>query len=263
MRSVRFGLLLCLLLFNISVWCQQTQRTATPAPAPKDPQAVAVVNQALSAAGGTVAITGIDDFTETGSVTQDPGPNPALHGTVTIRARGFDQFRIDTNLPSGTRSESTDRRTTIRYEDGSIQELHSQPPLYPVRIALPVLHLRAALASPGLSLTYKGTVTVNGNPAYDVQVQRTLSAGMDPNSLLTRYLTIDYFIDASTSEVVMMQDTVAKGSVRQLQYSNFTPVNGITVPFSISEAIQGQTLRVFQLNRVAFNSGLQDSDFQL
>ncbi len=43
MRSVRFGLLLCLLLFNVSLWAQEpasSQRFAAPIPAPKDPQAV-------------------------------------------------------------------------------------------------------------------------------------------------------------------------------------------------------------------------------
>lgn len=263
MRSARFGLLVCLSLFSISVWGQQTQPGTAPPPAPKDPQAVSVVNQALSAAGGAVAITGIADFTETGSVTYYSGPNPALQGTVTIRGRGFDEFRIDTSLPSGTRSECINRSITMKYEDGSTRALHVQSPLYPAKFALPVLQLRAALTSPGLSLLYKGTAEVAGGLAYDVQVRRVLPESTDPNSLLMRYLTVDYFIDSSTYRVLMLQDTVPKGLPRQVEYSDFKVASGIVAPFSITETIQGQTLRVINLNLISFNSGLLDSDFEL
>jgi hypothetical protein len=263
MRSARFGLLLSILLLNVSVSAQQTQQATTPTPAPKDPQAVSVVTQALNAAGGATAITAIADFASSGTVTYYSGPNPALQGTVTIRGKGFTQFRIDTTLPSGTRSECTNGFTTMKQEDGSTQELHTQPPLYPVRLALPTLQLSAALTSPGLSLAFKGTVDLNGSSAYDIQVQRAFSGTMDPNSLRTMYLTVDYFIDVSTAHVVMMQDTVPKGSLRQIRYSDFRMINGQGVPFSISETIEGQTIRVIHLNQISFNSGLQESDFQL
>jgi hypothetical protein len=85
----------------------------------------------------------------------------------------------------------------------------------------------------------------------------------DPNSLVDKFLTFHYFIDVATSHVVMMQDVILKGVPRQIRYADFRLTNGLLVPFSISETIQGQTIRQIQLNQVTFNSGLQDSDFQL
>src|SRR6267154_4009019 len=53
MRSARFGLLLCTLLLNISGWAQAP--SSTP-PQSSDPQAVAVVQAAITALGGATAI---------------------------------------------------------------------------------------------------------------------------------------------------------------------------------------------------------------
>ena len=47
----------------------------------------------------------------------------------------------------------------------------------------------------------------------------------------------------------------------QFEFSNYQTVNGVAVPFSISETARGQALFTIQLNQVTFNSDLADSDF--
>ena len=69
MRLVRCGLLLCYFVLSVSVWARQTQQVSTPSAASRDPQAVTVLNQALSVAGGAAAITAIADYTGTGNIT--------------------------------------------------------------------------------------------------------------------------------------------------------------------------------------------------
>jgi hypothetical protein len=103
---------------------------------------------------------------------------------------------------------------------------------------------------------------VDGNPAYDIQLHRALP-GTDSNNLVSRYLDVNYFIDSSTFQIVMMQDLVPDYAPRQMRYSDFKSVGGVLVPFSISETVQGQRFRLIQLNEIKFNSGSQDSDFQL
>src|SRR5216683_4266719 len=58
MRSAGFGLLICLLLLNVSVLAQQstTSQQVSPAQPASDPQAVAVVQAAITALGGATAI---------------------------------------------------------------------------------------------------------------------------------------------------------------------------------------------------------------
>jgi hypothetical protein len=257
-----------LAIFNAPAWSKQPlppqqSQTTTPLPATKDSQAVSAVGQALTASGGITAIMAIADFTATGNVTYFSGPNPAAQGSITIRGKGLGQLRIDTSLPSGTRSESIDGLTILKYEDGSTQRLHTQSPLYPVRMILPFLQLAPTPTSSGFSLLNKGIVLIDSSPAYDIQVQRAIPIANDPNSLVGKFLTMDYFVDVATSHVVMMQDVVLKGLPRQISYADFRVANGLLVPFSITETIQGQTIRQFQLNQVNFNTGLQDSDFQL
>ena len=247
--------------------CPALAQTTTPsssqAPAPKDPQAVNIVAQALAVAGGVTAIAAINDYTATGNVTYYTGVNGNVSVGMTIRGKGLGQLRIDSNLPSGTRSESTDGLTTIKYESGYVKQLHSHAPLYPARLLLPFLQLKPAMTSPGFSLSYRGVVDVGGRPAHDVQIQRPLAPGSDPNNRLIEYLTVDYFIDSSTLQIVMMQDSVADFAPRQISYSDFRPIGGFLVPFSVNETVQGHQFRLFQLNQITFNSGLQDSDFQL
>jgi hypothetical protein len=76
------------------------------------------------------------------------------------------------------------------------------------------------------------------------------------------YRTIDFFIDASTFQVVMSQDVLPKGIPHQIRYSDFRTVNGLLVPFSISEEIAGQQDCLIQLSQVALNTGLADALFE-
>jgi hypothetical protein len=118
MHSVRFGLLFCFLLVSVPICAQQTQPVPTLPPAKKDRQAISIINQALSVAGGIQAIATIKDYTCTGTITYHKNVDRDVQGTVTIRAGGLNQLRMDTTLPSGTRSEVTNGRITIKDENG-------------------------------------------------------------------------------------------------------------------------------------------------
>jgi hypothetical protein len=61
MRSVCSVLLLFSFLLAIPVWGQQAQPDTPLPPAPQDPQAVNVVNQAIAAAGGAQALLTVTD----------------------------------------------------------------------------------------------------------------------------------------------------------------------------------------------------------
>ncbi len=275
MGSLRLGWVSCLLFLSVPMWAQQTQTPTNQAPsapalqsqtaptlppATKDAQAISVVNQALTTAGGLQAIAAVTDYTGTGNITFGVGE---VQGTVTVRGQGLNRFRMDTTLPSGERSEVTNGATTLKDENGVVTKLHTQPPLGPARLVLPYLQLKAALTSKSLNLLYKGIVEVDGHPTQDVQIQHLLPIGPDGKTHIIDSLNVDFFIDSSTFQVVMMQDTVSKYFVRQIRYSNFTTVSGVLVPFSISENARGQGVWLIQLGQLRFNSGVQDSDFTL
>lgn len=86
---------------------------------------------------------------------------------------------------------------------------------------------------------------------------------------LSRLSTRDYFIDAasfqllSTVDMVYPQRDPASGHSREIFFSDYRLVNGILVPFSISETVVGQRTWTIQVNQITFNSGLRDTDFEL
>jgi hypothetical protein len=257
MRSTRFGLVLCLsFLLNNSVWAQQT---TTPPPAPKDPQAVSIANQALTIAGGRAAISEIEDYRATGTVTYHIGNEAS--GPVTIRESGLTQLRMDAQLPGGARSQAMNEGQ-IRFSEGGVTSTALDPaPFYPGRVVLPNLFLAAATISPVFSLSYKGTVEVDGRSAHEIEVQCVM-----PHPEMIRFkegLTMHLFVDAMTLRVVMMQEVSPRQEVRQVRYSDYRLISGVLVPFAVSEQIEGHRTWTLQLSQINFNSGLQDSDFEL
>jgi hypothetical protein len=253
---------------------QQTQSSATTAPVTsQDPQAVSVLNQALTVGGGITAIKALADYTGSGNITYHWDQD--VQGNVTAQGLGFDDFRLDANLPSGRRSWTIHNgQTALRAENGNISKFPPdglvpssdafpyQTPLFPSSLVFPYQQLVAILNSPQFSIFYRGITQLDGRSAHDVQVQLALAPGQvdDP---MSEYHTKDLFIDTSTFQLLMTQDSVPKHVIHQVLYSAYTAVNGVLVPFSISEELEGQHTWDIQLTQIHFNSGLQDSGFVL
>jgi len=254
------------LLVCLSLHAQQNLSGTTPAPASQDTQAINVVHQALAVAGGDTAISAIRDYNATGAITYHLAQD--VQGNVTIRGKGLEQFRIDANLPMGMRSQVMDGKITIKMEDGRLWEPHSKVPMSPARLALPCVLLAAALRAPpainstGYSLAYKGVVQNNGHSLHDIEIDFVVP-GADPNVVLHLYFSVDFFIDTSTLQVAFTQEPLPGLNVRTVRYADYRAVNGIQVPFAITEEdggfLQGWSV---QLDSISFNAELQDSDFQ-
>ena len=271
MRYARFGLL-CLLLGVVPAWSkqpppQQTQ-AATPSPAPKDTQAVSVVTQALTAAGGIPAITAIKDYAATGTITYHWSPE--VQGIVTVRGLGLGEFRLDATLPTGLRSSAvTGGMTSVKSADENVLHVLTIAPLSPASIVFPYSLLAGGVTESWLSLTYKGVVQIDGRSAHVVRFQPFLGQQVDPQNLLGELQATDIFIDASTFQIIMTQDTIRNvkntsgGHIHQLRFSDYQSASGVFIPFSINETVGGQPTWELHVNQISFNTGLQDSSFKL
>ena len=244
MRFARFYLLFFFLLTTLD-WPRQTQASRAqsqatappttssdtiPRPSTKDAQAVSVVTQALGIVGGIPAIKAIADYSGTGTRTYHLAQD--VQGTVTIRGSGLGEFRLDASLPTGVRSESINGGITIKTEDGNVQQLHYLAPMNPSRLAPRYLLLSPALCGSGYNLLYKGIVQIDGQSALDVHLQRILLAP-DPNGALAGYFDVDFFIDPSTFQIIMMRDQVGPNNrIRQFQYSDFKSLQRRSSPLA-------------------------------
>lgn len=274
MRSYWMGVLLLICLLPVPGRSQQvtsSQPSQLQPPAPQDPQAVSVLNQALVAAGGTAAINAITDYSATGNVTYYW--NPEAQGTVTVIGLGQNQSRLDAYLPSGIHSEAIqDGQTTRKTVTGAVWQYPPQhpvptsdaypyqPPLFAGALAVPSIGVALVLSNSSYSIAYKGIAQVDEQPAYDILVQ-LVSLGQTPPASVTQYQSVEYFISTSNLHLVMTQNLVPKHVVHQIRYANYTLIRNVLVPFSIDEQIGGQKTRDIELKQITFNTGLQNSNF--
>jgi hypothetical protein len=270
MRSYRMGVFLFVCLLAVPGWSQQATSSQQPQPsAPQDPQAVTVLNQALAAAGGTAAIRAIQDYTATGTVSY-PSQQDA-QGPVTILGLNGTEFRMDANLPTGTRSWAVAEGViTTKNEQGVVWSMAPkgpvpssdafpfQTPLFPASIAFPIRQIAALVGNPSYSLSYKGTSQVDGHTVNDIQIQRGSSTAVSSGAF-TRIR--DIYVDTTTFQVVAVSDTLPKNVAQELHYASYQMATGVLMPFSISESVAGQQSWVVQLNQFSFNTGLQEASF--
>lgn len=234
----------------------------------RDPHGVNILNQCLAAAGGTPAISTVQDFTETGNITYFRAGQQAS-GSATVQGLGASLFRLDAQLPDGTRSWLvTDTQGSSKKADGTISAISYANAVNLGSLTFPYAGMVAALNDASISISTIGTTTVNGHQGTVIQVQQTFSASDDPTGDLTKFNSRKYVIDPQTLVLLETQDTMWSddGRMRPVQhemiFSNFTTVSGLSVPFSVVEKLGGQETWSLQLSSINFNSGLTASTFQ-
>jgi len=235
----------------------------------RDPQALTILSKAVNAAGGLRALSAIQDFTASGTVTYNWGGDPA-EGTVEVKGRGLSQFRIDAALSDGAHSWIVTSSSALeKHPDGSTSSMTSPLKMKPASITFPFAELAVALQDTSWSISYVGLVTHGGQQAYDISLQKTFSQSSDPSDSQSRVTKADFFIDPITFSVLSMQDKAYRKDhlpgelLHEIQFSKYQIFNGILVPLSIKELIGGQQTFELQLTQITFNTGLTDSDFAL
>lgn len=267
MRITRLGPLFALgLLLSLTlVEAQQSAPATTPT---RDPQALTILTQCLQAAGGTQAISAIQDFTASGTITYYSA-GEQVQGTVTVKGRGFGQFRMDASFPDGVRSWIVSKHSAFeKNPDGSTSSLPSQNAVKPASATFPLLYLVSVLQDTSISVSNSGLVTHNGNRMYDIVVQKVLSKSVDPLNAVGDTTKEHFFIDPNSLVIQSVQDMAYRkdgglgASAHEIQFSTYQTVSGVSVPLSITEFIADRKTATIQLNQVSFNNGLTDSDFE-
>lgn len=261
-RIIFFGSLIFLVSAQLS-----SQPTSTTVQ--RDPQAVAVLQQTIAAMGGGTAIGSVQDFTGSGTITYY-WAGAEVNCAVTLRGKGGEEFRLDSNLPQGTKSWA------VSDGQGSIQEPTGQKSSIPfsnswnlANLSTPGLALLAALNDSSLSIILAGQPAIGGKQLYDIRLQKNFGSTDDPNGNLSKWSQRDYLIDPTTLMVVAAQDMQysndsSRHSFRhQIAFADYRGVNGASFPFSITETVEGQQTWTIQLTSITLNSGLTDSTFQL
>jgi hypothetical protein len=230
-------------------------------------QATSILNQSLSASG--TAMNAVQGFTASGIITYYWG-GQSIQGNATVRAKGGDQFRLDADVPGGTKSVAFSHRTGSNKEpDGTVSTIPAHNTLSAGVLTFPYLSMASALADSNVSISYVGLADVGGRQVHQVRVTRIFPDGSDPDGTLTKLSTIDYFIDPKTFLVLKTADlthpkqTLTESYTHEIEFDGYTAMSGIAVPTIVREKVGGQTIWELRVSSVTFNTNLTDADFSL
>jgi outer membrane lipoprotein-sorting protein len=256
----RLMIVLCLLGVAVSSYAQQTSTTVA-----RDPQAISILSQSLTVAGGLAAISAIQDATGTGTITYTWAGSDN-QGTVTIYSKGPNEFRMDSIMPNGKTSLIINGTAgeSVGFDD--VKESLQFCNLTAISgAAFPAARLAAALTNSSTGIAYRGLVTINDSQVYELHVAPSVS--QVPNISLRGLGEFDVYIDPSTSQLLEIADVVTSAKdvnstyIREIVFSNPVSTNGLSIPFAISEKFDGQIVWSVQLSSIALNSGISDSLF--
>ena len=232
-----------------------------------DPQALALATKALAALTNGVPAM---DITLTGTTTWTGGSD-ADKGTVTLKAKGTTQSRVDLALSRGNRTEI--RTVSNGYPQGAWIGSDGKSSAYASHNCwtdaswfFPVLSsLAAAQTNPNVVLSYGGAETRNATSVEHLQAN-TYSLDFpfaQPWSAVDFYLDASSLLPIATTYNIHPDDDAGTDIAVEVDFSDYKLSNGVLVPFRIQQFVQGSLTLDIAVNNVALNSGLPDSDFSI
>lgn len=229
----------------------------------KSAQAVALLERSLAVAGGVNVLHQVRDFVATGTIVYNWG-GKEVSGKAVVRGRGSDQFRLDASLPTGTRSWFVSHGSgELKEVDGTVSSIPYHNAINRSALIFPAMKIAVALEDPGSTVSDEGTVQVGGQQFFEVCVEPRLASAR-----LSQSASAQYFIDPHSFEIVGVHDqthpkeNALKNIPHAVYYSDFHTVDGISVPFSITETMYVNRIWSLHLDHIQFNAGLTDTDFR-
>jgi hypothetical protein len=257
-------------IFALRASAQQASTTAT-----QNPQAVALATNSIAVLSGSVQIA---DITLSGTATRIAGSDVGT-GTVTLRAFGTLDSRMDLSLSSGTFSEirnaanGTPQGSWLA-PNGSVGNMAMHNCFTDAAWFFPALTVLSQTSNPNLSITYVGLETKNGTSVQHLTfaavstVQATAAAGLrGPVASLFTLSSTDVYLNSSSLLPVAFvfsthpdNDALTNIPV-EIDFSNYQAVNGVQIPFNIQKFLNGSLFLDLTIQAASLNSGLTDSVF--
>lgn len=232
-----------------------------------DPEALIILNKAIAAGGGAEAIRGISDFEARGEITYYRAGRE-MKGSTDIKGRGVNQVRMDSQMEDGLHSIVLSRGEGKISEPTSthtISEVNT-PSMGLLIFCLP--NLVAALSEPLTTVSSAGTEEFQGHSTYRIQIVRGLPQRFQHDEKLRTLKTSEILIDTKTfmvlaqRQVYLSNGSTARSHMREVQFSDFRMVQGIRLPFMITEKAVDQRIWSVQISDIQFNTGIQDDAFK-
>jgi len=207
----------------------------------------------IDAQGGKTALESIKDRTVTGDIEI---VQQGLSGTLTTYKKEPDKRRSDIEIMGMVITQAYDGQMAwfTNPQTGSSEEVSGEQVEIMKRQALPV---EAALNPEkyGIKWAYIGKETVDGKDCF--VLEQTFSDG----------LNVTHYVDSKTyltykSKSLMTNQMGVEVEMEQV-YSDFKKVGGVVMAHSITSYQDGEEYTVITFNEIKFNTGLENSLFEM
>lgn len=276
-------------VFCLSASGQQTASTSSSTAA-SDPQAVALIQKAVTALTGSATIA---DVTLTGTAERIAGSDDET-GTATLKATSLGDSRVELDFPSGKRTEIRNHSTVplpgsipaavpvaLRQSaqpagawwgpDGVVHGIVSHNLWTDPTWFFPAFTLGGLLVSEHTVFSYVGEETLQGEPVVHIVAAQLLpSPSTLPATLATlgQHLSrVDIYVNSTTLLPFELSfnthpDTNALVDIpTEIRFATYRLINGVQIPFSVQEYINNGLVLSFQLDSANLNTGLDLSAF--
>jgi hypothetical protein len=262
MRRGWLAVWVCLFALSSLVSAQTASNAVT-----KDPQAVSILTQSLRAVDTSLALSGLQDYSGTGTITFNwPGEQSPV--PVIVRGMGLTNFRLDASLPDGMRTYAVSNYSGIVISQNGSRNTASGPNLFTAgSLTIPSFRAASVLTDTTTSITTTGISTWSGQQEYKVHCVSTLYTPQSGKNGPQNFGVFDLYIDPSTFFVVALVETIYANSninapvVHELDFSSYGLFGGLEVPLAVTEKVNGQTTWSINLTSVSFNNGFSTAEF--
>jgi hypothetical protein len=235
---------------------------SSPAPTASSPQAVALASQALSALTGS---TQVNDVTLTATGTRTAGSDVET-GSVTLKALGSGESRLDLSVAGGTRSEIRNLNSNSAPQgswiglDGTVHSMANHNCMTDAAWFFPALSVLSQLLNPNLVATYVGQETKNDAAVQHLHfvVQAGLSQQLSAEDI---YLDASSYLPVALTFNAHPDNNAGTNISVEIDFLNYQTVNGVQVPLHIQKLLNGTLLFDLTIQNVTLNSGLTDAAF--
>lgn len=266
MRFQRLGLFFAFtfLFFGPAIQAQQS-----PTPAPRDAQAVSLLQHSLAALAG---MTTVKDVTLNGSANWIAGSDNES-GSATLKATAIGQGRVDLSLSGGQRSEVMDVSQvppTGSWSgiDGAWHPMVAHNLFGDPTWFFPSFLLGRSLSSANYAILPVDAETQDGVPVEHVRIYQQPSLTGQTASVLQSLSQIDIFLNASTllpTSILFSVHADANALVDipiEIKFASYQVVQGVSIPYHIQKYVQNALALDVTVTAVQINSGLSATDFQ-
>jgi len=231
----------------------------------RDPDAIAVLNQAQAAMGATAILSQFTSAECTGSIQAVDGSTSPSGTFVWIHQFSSTSYQFRSELTSNGKTQIlvSGSSSPQIYNNGVVGSLPSQVTLAMYPIHLPVVVIGVFLANQNYAISLGSSTQINGVTANHVVV----SIGTD--SVSQAQTPEDWYFDPTSGLPLRVEYRLAdvmdatQYTTAAVDYSNFQAVSAVLVPFSTSNTQDGTVVTTTTVTSVQWNYPIDPSDFML